>query len=163
MVVLSVSMVVKLFIHLQNLEPLLLSPSFNEVLEYVVIGGGGAGGGPSTGGLNSYYGGGGGGGYRQGTTGVTGPSTTLVQVGAGGAKQHIALPASGTPSYFGPVITTNWWLWWDISRPRWTTICKWWTWNSSGGSYGGSITPSTGDSFPSTDTSALLQEMDGVI
>ena len=76
--------------------------SFSETLEYVVVGGGGAGGGQ-----NFRGGGGGAGAVRHGTTPVSGPSTTTVQVGAGGVYFHPEGPnGNGTPSYFGTPITS---------------------------------------------------------
>ena len=81
--------------------------SFNETLEYVIIGGGGAGGG------RNYRGGGGGAGaVRHGTTAIdnTGPgnpSTTTVQVGAGGVYVAPEGPnGNGTSSFFGSPITS---------------------------------------------------------
>ena len=77
--------------------------SFSESLEYVIIGGGGSGGG------TSFRGGGGGAGaVRHGTTPVSGPSATTVQVGAGG-QYHQPGPGpsgNGTESYFGTPITS---------------------------------------------------------
>ena len=76
---------------------------FSETLEYVIIGGGGSGGG------TSFRGGGGGAGaVRHGTTPVSGPSATTVQVGAGG-QYHQPGPGpsgNGTPSFFGSPITS---------------------------------------------------------
>ena len=81
--------------------------SFSETCEYVVLGGGASGGacGPSQGGGG---GGGGAGSYRTGTTPISGPSTTTIQVGAGGASP--STPGNnhgtvGTPSFFGAPIT----------------------------------------------------------
>ena len=78
--------------------------SFSETLEYVIIGGGGAGGG------RDYRGGGGGAGaVRHGTTPVSGPSSTAVQVGAGGAWSAPTAEGpsgNGTSSYFGTPITS---------------------------------------------------------
>jgi len=51
--------------------------TFDETLEYVIVGGGGGGGG-------SQGGGGGAGGFRTGTAPMTGPSTKTVTVGSGG-------------------------------------------------------------------------------
>ena len=52
--------------------------TFNETVEYVIVGGGGGAGG--------YQGGGGGaGGYRTGTTPITGPSPMVVAIGGGGS------------------------------------------------------------------------------
>ena len=78
--------------------------SFNETIEYVVIGGGGSGG------YNSG-GGGGAGAYRVSpSTVLTGPQSITVQVGSGGAGIS-AVPSSasgnsGSPSYFGTPITS---------------------------------------------------------
>ena len=81
--------------------------SFSETLEYVIIGGGGAGGGQ-----NFRGGGGGAGSVRHGTTpidntGPGNPSTTTVQVGAGGMYFAPEGPSgNGTSSYFGTPITS---------------------------------------------------------
>jgi len=83
--------------------------TFSETIEYVVVAGGGGGG--ISPGLGA---GGGAGGYRTGTTPISGPSTTSIKVGAGGA-QGFSNPgsnpawagASGTPSFFGSPITSN--------------------------------------------------------
>ena len=74
--------------------------SFNETVEYVVIAGGGGGGGQTGGG-------GGAGGYLTGTTPISGPSTTTIQVGGGGENVDvISSPGlQGTPSYFGAPLT----------------------------------------------------------
>ena len=81
--------------------------SFSETCEYVVLGGGASGG--SCAGSNGGGGGGGGAGsYRTGTTPISGPSTTTIQVGAGGASPGIAgnfHGIVGTPSYLGTPIT----------------------------------------------------------
>ena len=76
--------------------------SFSETLEYVIVGGGGAGGGQ-----NFRGGGGGAGAVRHGTTPISGPSTTTVQVGAGGMYHAPEGPSgNGTSSYFGTPITS---------------------------------------------------------
>ena len=80
--------------------------SFNETVEYVVIGGGGSGGLKNI----SLSGGGGAGAYRTNSTPIAGPQAITIQVGAGGVivdNGPAATPASadGTPSYFGTPIT----------------------------------------------------------
>ena len=95
-------------IHTFSSSGLFTAPgSFDETLEYVIIGGGGAGGG------RSFRGGGGGAGaVRHGTTAIdnTGPgnpSTTTVQVGAGGVYVAPEGPnGNGTSSFFGSPITS---------------------------------------------------------
>lgn len=60
--------------------------SFSETVEYVAIGGGGAGGGANAaGGGNNGAGGGGAGGYTTASVSVSGPKTSVVTIGAGGA------------------------------------------------------------------------------
>ena len=75
--------------------------TFNETIEYVVVGGGGSGGG------TSFRGGGGGAGtYLHNTVNISGPSTTNVQIGGGGSYVNPNGPGgNGTPSFFGPPIT----------------------------------------------------------
>jgi len=78
--------------------------TFNETIEYVVVAGGGSGG--------ALFGGGGAGGYITGTTPISGPSATTIQVGAGAASPiaspDTAFPGSGgTPSYFGTPLTSQ--------------------------------------------------------
>jgi hypothetical protein len=76
--------------------------TFNETVEYVVIGGGGAGG--QQGGNDDGHGGGAAGSYRTGTTPISTPQTITVQVGSGAANSpHPA--GTGTASFFGPPIT----------------------------------------------------------
>lgn len=72
--------------------------TFNETVEYVVIGGGGSGGRDGTG---DNSGGGGAGGYLTSTTPISGPQAITIQVGAGGYD------ANGTNSFFGPSITAT--------------------------------------------------------
>ena len=80
--------------------------SFNETVEYVVVGGGG-------GAFHYDVGAGGGaGGYLTGTTPVSGPGTTTIQIGAGGQGRWATTPGLATdgaggvgqPSYFGSII-----------------------------------------------------------
>ena len=80
--------------------------SFNETLEYVIIGGGGSG-------VRNISGGGGAGAYRTGTTpidntGPGNPSTVTVQVGGGGVENAVGpvQGGDGTPSYFGTPLTS---------------------------------------------------------
>jgi len=76
---------------------------FSETVEYVVVAGGGAGG------TGDNGAGGGAGGYKTGTTPISGPSTTTIQIGGGGALN--AVPGTsgidGTDSYFGTPITST--------------------------------------------------------
>ena len=131
--------------------------TFSETCEYVVLGGGASGGACAA----SNGGGGGGGGagsYRTGTTPISGPSSTSIQVGAGGASPNIpgnAHGTVGTPSYFGTPITapTGGYGAMADASPK--------TGGGPGGSGGGgggggstgtnaNAGPSTGDSFPGT-------------
>jgi hypothetical protein len=81
--------------------------SFNETVEYVVIGGGGGGGAYE----ENVGGGGGAGGYRTGTTTINTPQTIQVLIGSGGnggfpvrgSGNTTGLP--GSPSYFGTPLT----------------------------------------------------------
>jgi hypothetical protein len=131
--------------------------SFSETCEYVVLGGGASGGACAA----SNGGGGGGGGagsYRTGTTPISGPSSTSIQVGAGGASPNTPGNAHGrvgTPSYFGTPITapTGGYGAMADASPK--------TGGGPGGSGGGgggggstgtnaNAGPSTGASFPGT-------------
>ena len=77
--------------------------TFNETVEYVIVGGGGGGGG--------YQGGGGGaGGYRTGTTPITGPSPMVVAIGGGGSGGGMTpFPGLETEKVQGkPGVATTW-------------------------------------------------------
>ena len=121
--------------------------SFSETLEYVIVGGGGAGGG------QDFRGGGGGAGaVRHGTTPISGPSTTSVQVGAGGVWSdgtNEGPSGNGTSSYFGSPITSPGGGMGGGYNPSYITGIA----GGSGGGAGGypSNTPggtSSGDPFP---------------
>ena len=124
--------------------------SFNETVEYVVIGGGGAGGGPSEPG-DSYYGGGGGAGaYRKGVTVLNTPQTIAVQVGGGGAKGSLtSIHGTGSASSFGPTIPAaggGFGATWQDSGSIGSNTGG--AGGSSGGAnYGGTHTSATGDTF----------------
>ena len=85
--------------------------TFNETVEYLVVGGGGGGGAEEN---STGSGGGGAGAYRTNTTPISGPQTISIQVGAGGrgglapgpAGPNAALQGvNGTSSYFSAPIT----------------------------------------------------------
>ena len=131
--------------------------SFNETVEYVVVGGGGAGGGPSIQPADSYYGAGGGAGaYIKGTTPISTPQTIAIQVGAGGAKGQLT-PVAGSPSYFGTPITAPGGGFGATWQDGLAGNRNGGPGGSSGGAtYGGPGTaePATGSTFSPTDASA---------
>ena len=75
--------------------------SFDESVEYFVVGGGGSGGG-----ISFRGGGGGAGAVLHGSTPISTPQTILVQVGGGGEYVGPSGPGgNGTDSFFGPPLT----------------------------------------------------------
>ena len=94
--------------------------SFSETVEYLVVAGGGGGSAD-----DATGGGGGAGGYRTGTTPISGPSTTTIQVGGGGVgglgKSGRGTGFVGNPSYFGTLYIYRWWS-------RRNSKCWWWKW-----------------------------------